>query len=177
MTSQPQTEFLSFSQAIAATESLITKINANELSENEIKKVVSSILTTKNGGRGFFVAYLTSEQPLANNPSRGIIEGLSISIKISSELLVKNLAMSSAMVLTHRRNNDSHNAENSLRVARRTNNLIQKLNSNLIKTELEKLNRTINDETGEYQDFLTRWNYDFEQKQAIQQSIYHTLRH
>lgn len=161
----------SFSQAISVTQSLIAQINQNKLSEAEIQQVVSSILSTKNGGRGFFVSYLTSDKPLADNPSQGIIEGLKSSIKVSSKLLVKNLAMSSAMIITHGRNNDTDNIEGSQRVYQRTSNLIQIINSKLIKDELLKLQVTIKNKDGEYQDFLERWKYDAEQKEVILKAI------
>ncbi|MEL6441878.1 MAG: hypothetical protein AAFQ80_21840 [Cyanobacteria bacterium J06621_8] len=177
MTSQIKSESLSFSQAIAFTETLISRINADELSEDEIKQIVSSILSTKNGGRGFFVAYLTNDSILADYPSRGIIEGLNISIKVSGELLVKNLAMSTAMVVAHRRNNDSSNEENSLRIVQRTGKLIQKLSSDFVQTELKKLDLAISGDSNEYQNFLERWHYDSEQKQAIQQSIFNASTH
>ena len=161
----------SFSQAIAVTQSLIAQINQNKLSEAEIQQVVSSILSTKNGGRGFFVSYLTSDMPLADNPSQGIIEGLKSSIEVSSKLLVKNLAMSSAMIITHGRNNDTDNIKGSRKVYQRTSNLIQMINSKSIKDELLKLQVTIENKDGEYQDFLERWNYDAEQKGVILEAI------
>lgn len=171
MTKQPLSKS-PFSQAISSTESLISRINAYELSEDEIKQVVSSILTTKHRARGFFATYLTNDTALADKPSPGIIEGINISIEISSELLVKNLAMSTAMVVTHKRNRNLPNVEDSLRVVHRTSNLIQKLNSNLLQMELDKLNLTINGESKEYQDFLKRWGHDTEQKQAIKRTIF-----
>jgi hypothetical protein len=171
MNSSSSINSLSFSQAITATQSLIAQIDKNQLSEAEIKQEVSSILSTKNAGRGFFVSYLTSDISLADNPSPGIIAGLKSSIEISSELLVKNLAMSSAMIVTHGRNNDIDSVEGSKKVCQRTNNLIQKINSKLVKEELKKLQTTIKNEDGEYQDFLTRWDYDTEQKEEILEAI------
>ena len=75
MTDKYQAESISFPGAIALTQSLMQQILANELSEIEIERQVSSILKTKNGGRGFFVSYLTSDLSLADNPSEGIIQG------------------------------------------------------------------------------------------------------
>ncbi|MGF1589097.1 MAG: hypothetical protein ACFCU7_07610 [Pleurocapsa sp.] len=166
---------LSFSQAIAATQFLMERINAKELSEAEIKQEISLILTTKNGGRGFFVSYLTSEMTLADHPSPGIINGLKFSAEVASELLVKNLAMSSAMIVTHTRNNDPKNAEGSQRVYQRTSNLIQQTKLELVQNKLQKLQDTIEGVDVEYQEFLERWNYDLEQKKAIKKAVIRVL--
>lgn len=162
---------LSFSQAIQATQALIEQIDAQQIDQINLEQEVASIVHTKNGGRGFFVAYLTSDLSLADRPSKGIINGLKSSIEIVSELLVKNLAMSSAMAITHNRNHDFEQEVNSQKVAQRTANLIQQLESDLVKKELEKLKITISKGKGDYQDFLERWGYDQEQQQAIQQAI------
>lgn len=162
---------LSFPQAIEETKSLMDQITANKLSEAEIEQKVSSILSSKTGGRGFFVAYLTSDSSLADDPSVGVISGLKSAIKISSELLVKNLAMSSAMAVIHHQNGDLDNIAGSKRVSQRTSNLIQRIDFPSINTKLEKLNDTIQNGAGEYQEFLERWGYNEEQKEAIQASI------
>lgn len=168
-------ESLTFSQAIQATQFLIEKINSQQLEETDVEQEISNIVNTKNGGRGFFVAYLTSELSLPDQPSKGIINGLKSSLDIVSELLVKNLAMSSAMTVTHSRNRDISNIQGSQKVCRRTINLIQEIELDSIKQELEKLRDTIANEDGEYNDFLERWEYDAEQKKAIQKAITDTL--
>ena len=166
---------LSFSQAIQATQTLMEKINFRELNEVSIKKEVSSIVSTKNGGRGFFVAYLTSDLSLPDKPSKGIIQGLKSSSEIVSRLLVKNLAMSSAMTIAHSRNNDISNVRGSQRVYRRTSNIIQQINLDLVKEELKKLETAIATGNGDYNYFLERWEYDAEQQAAIQRAIADTL--
>lgn len=171
MKEQSKSESLSFPKAISATQSLMERIDADKLSETEIQREISSLLNTKNGGRGFFVAYLTGDLPLADNPSLGILNGLKSSIEVSSELLVKNLAMSSAMAIVHARNNDSDNLKGSQKVCRRTGYLIQQLDSAMIREQLRKLQNTIDTGEGEYLDFLNRWGYDNEQKKAIQTAI------
>lgn len=164
-------ESLSFPQAIATTESLIDQINSNQLSELEVQQQISSILSSKNGGRGFFVAYLTSDIPWADNPSVGVLNGLKSTQEMSCELLVKNLAMSSAMIVAHSLNNDSENVAGSQKVYRRTCNLIQQLNLQLVNKKLQELQNTIKNGSGEYQKFIERWDYSSEQKKAIQNSI------
>ena len=175
MTNETQAESLSFPQAMALTQSLMEQIETGKLNEDEIERQVASILKNKNGGRGFFVSYLTSDMSLADNPSTGIISGLKSSSELVSQLLIKNLAMSSAMIIAHGRNNDLDNAEGSQKVHRRTKKLLKQLNCQENKEQLLKLQRTIKTGNGEYQSFLERWNYDAEQQKAIEEAIVNVL--
>ena len=167
---------LSFPQAIQATQSLMDKIKHEQLDEKRIEKEVANIVNSKRGGRGFFVSYLTSNLSIADNPSVGIINGLRTSTKVVSELLVKNLAMSSAMAVTHLNNNDLVNFQLSQQVSRRTSNIIQKIQLDLIEKELKKLKHTILTGKGDYTNFLERWNYNCAQKQAIYKAILYTIK-
>jgi hypothetical protein len=166
---------LSFPEAIATTQSLMAKMTDNKLNEAEIEQAVASIVSTKSGGRGFFVSYLTSDISLADNPSVGVINGLKTVPEVVSELLVKNLAMSSAMAVIHRRNNDQKNIAGSERVCRRTVNLMQQVKLDLITEELQKLQTTIATGEGDYTDFLEQWGYDNEQQEVIQKAIFDNL--
>ncbi|MDJ0531591.1 MAG: hypothetical protein QNJ70_03695 [Xenococcaceae cyanobacterium MO_207.B15] len=170
MTATPNTS-LSFPEAIAFTQSLMEKISVGKLEETEIQEQVTSLVSTSNGARGFFVAYLTADSALADNPSSGVIQALQNSPNLVSELLVKNVAMSAAMAITHRRNEDETAATGSDRVNRRTINLIQQLNMDAVDRELEALKESVTSEEGSYQEFLKRWGYDDEQKQVINQAI------
>jgi hypothetical protein len=160
-------ETISFPDAIATTENLMTQMQEDRLAEAEIEQAIASLVSSKNGARGFFVAYLTGDISLADSPSPGVINALKSSPELVSELLVKNLAMSAAMAITHRRNNDTDNVAGSERVCRRTANLIQKLDLDLIKKNLSQLETTITTKKGDYTEFLQRWGYDEEQQQAI----------
>lgn len=171
MTNSSVPESISFPKAISMTQSLMEQISDNKLSETEIRQQISSLLSSKNGGRGFFVAYLTSEMTLPDNPSSGIINALKSMQDVSSELIVKNLAMSSAMIVTHERNDDAQSFIGSQKVRRRTCNLIQQLDLQSIQEKLQRLKNTLENGKGEYQDFLQRWGYDDEQKKAIQNAI------
>ena len=173
MTTTPNNSLtsLSFPEAIAFTQSLMEKITAGKLQETEIQEQVTSLVSSQNGARGFFVTYLTSDSALADNPSPGVIQALQTSPDVVSDLLVKNVAMSAAMAITHRRNQDETAAQGSDRVKRRTINLIQQLNMDTVNQELEALKVSVNSEQGSYQEFLNRWGYDNEQKQVINHAI------
>ena len=75
--------------------------------------------------------------------------------------------MSTAMAITHQRNNHAEMAQKSEQVTERSVNLIRELQLNATTNKLKKLQDTINLGEGEYQQFLQRWGYDEEQKQTI----------
>lgn len=156
---------ISFEEAIALTQKFIEQIKT--ISETEKEKIVSSLVASENGARGFTVTYLTSDHPSIDQEFLGIINGLKTSPQIVSELLVKHVAMSTGMRLTHQRNNDENMANKSFRVTNRTINLLKKLDLAETKTKIQQLKETIDKGEGIYQKFLTRWQYDSEQKEAI----------
>jgi hypothetical protein len=100
---------------------------------------------------------------------------LEMAPELVAELLVKNVAMSTAMVLTHQRNHDPTLAESSARVSRRSANLIQQLQLPQVQTQLQQLSKSVTSGEGEYTSFLQRWGYDLEQRQRIQQVIFGLL--
>lgn len=162
---------LSFEDALQLTETLIEAMVNKQLKDYEIEEIITTLVDSQNGARGFFVIYLTSDLSLADHPSEGVINALKTSPEIVGELLVKNLAMSSAMAITHRRNNDEEKAQGSEKVSQRTSNLIKQINLELIKEKLVKLRETIINNDGSYQTFLDKWGYDEEQKEVMKQNI------
>ncbi len=152
-------EPLNFASAIAFTQELLSN---KEPSASEIAQLVQ----TEDGARGFFVTYLTSDFAI----SEEIIVGLRSHPEIVSELLVKNLAMSTAQELFHRRRQDENMASSSQQVQERTARLIELLNLDSVYKKLQQMIVSI-DADGSYRAFLERWNYDTEQKQAIKATI------
>lgn len=166
-----KTSSISFEKAISSTQSLIVKANQNQLSEAEIEQNIAALITTKKSARGFFATYLTSDFYGADHPSEGVIRALKTAPEVVSELLVKNLAMSSAMAVTHHRKNNLEQVKGSEKVCRRTANLIQQLNLPAITTELRALQTAITQNEGHYVEFLNRWQYDAEQKKNIELAL------
>ncbi|MGI0483219.1 hypothetical protein ACN4EE_20870 [Geminocystis sp. CENA526] len=156
---------ISFEEAINLTAEFIDKIP--HLSDTEKSSIVSALVLSENGARGFFVTYLTSENTIVNSIDLAIIQGFKSSPEIVSELLVKNVAMSTAMKITHTRNNNLEMAEKSGIVTQRSLNLIKNLSLSAITKKVKMLIDSIELKEGLYQDFLTKWGYDDEQKQAI----------
>lgn len=170
-------ESVSFPEAIEFTQSLLEQMETGKLNDHEIQSAITSLVKSENGARGFFVTYLTDERIIADNPSTGIICALQSSPEIISELLVKNLAMSAAMAITHRRNNNQEMAQGSERVHKRTVNIIQQIQLDLVNKKLQQLGQSAKTGEGVYETFFQRWGYDAEQRDVIQQAVALVISH
>ncbi len=155
---------MTFEEAIAYTDQLLSR---TDLDDAQLQSEITNLVKTSNGARGFFVCFLTGEWELADNPSPAIIQALQSEPNAIAELLVKNLAMSTAMAITHRRNGNEEQAQDSDRVAKRTTLLIEKVDLPEVLTIAKQMQNSANTNSGEYAAFLEKWGYDAEQKQAI----------
>ncbi|WP_442923284.1 hypothetical protein [Microcoleus sp. A2-D3] len=164
-------ESITFEGAIELTQSLLSEIEAHRLSQAQIEQAVASLVKTPNGARGFFVTYLTDEGQVADSPSPGVIEALRSTPEIVAELLVKNLAMSAAMVVYHSRHQSEERAAGSARVQGRSRNLIQILQMPACQTVASQMLASLQSASGEYEEFFQRWGYDDEQKLAIGSAV------
>lgn len=158
---------VTFQEAIALTQSLLDRLESEALSESELESALAQLVASENGARGFFVTYLTDDREFADRPHNAAIQALKSSPLIVAELLVKNLAMSTAMEITHQRHNDPEMATGSRRVQRRSAGLMERLANPEIHQKVNALLANIQTGTGEYQTFLERWEYDSQQKEAI----------
>ncbi|ACK64325.1 conserved hypothetical protein [Rippkaea orientalis PCC 8801] len=176
MTTWQVPDNLSNEQAIELAYSLLEQMESNQLTDNEIEQRIIDLAKSKTGARNFLGAYLTSNSNLPDSPSVRVINALKSSPEIVSELMVKNLAMSTTMAITHRRNNDEENAQGSDKVCQRSAKLIKALNLDIIQDELNQLLNSITTGEGEYQAFLERWGYDQEQLQAMATKVTQVLK-
>ncbi len=165
-------EAVSFTEAIALTQTLLDSLNRGDVTAPMLEATVRALVRSENGARGFFVTYLSDDRPLADAPEPAVLAALHTSPAIVAPLLVKNLAMSTAMGMTHRRNHNSLLAMGSDRVRSRTLQLIQQLELPQLQLEARQLLRAIETGAGGYQTFLERWGYDLEQRAAIQQALH-----
>ncbi|MCA2939947.1 MAG: hypothetical protein IM319_12600 [Microcystis sp. M113S1] len=160
---------ISFENAIQETQDLLSQIEF--LDAKTITQKFTELVSTENGARGFFVTYLTSDLSHREYPSLEVITALKTSPIFVNELLVKNLAMSTAMVIYHRSQGDKENAQGSEKVQEKTGQLIKQLLSPALGEKLQQLATSLNTGQGEYQAFLERWGYDNYQRQAIAEII------
>lgn len=160
-------EPLTFEEAIDFTQSLMSQRETGEVSEAEFADAIAQIIKTENGARGFFVTYLASDSTLADHPSLDVVQALQSSPDTVAILLVKNLAMSTAQAVTHRRDNNEDMAQGSDRVRMRTTYLIEQMALPQVRNFALQLRESAATGEGEFKLFLQRWNYDAQQRDVI----------
>lgn len=167
---------ITFEDAIALTQDLIAKLEKEEINAAQLQSLIADLVATSNGARGFFVTYLTADSPVADPPSPAVLAGLKTAPEQVSELLVKNVAMSTAMAITHRRQDNEPLAQGSDRVQRRSIALIQHLKDDLLREKAQQMRDSALTGKGEAElAFLQRWGYDDEQRSAIAQNLEQVL--
>lgn len=167
-------ENLSFEQALDLAATLLDQLEQSQLSEAETQAAIAALVYSENGARGFFVVYLSDERPVADPPTPAIVAALKTAPTVVAPLLVKNLAMSTAMAIGHRRNQNEALAVGSDRVQRRTTQLFQVLHLPALHEQAQALLASLDTAEGAYASFLARWGYDAEQRQAIRQALLET---
>jgi hypothetical protein len=167
---------LTFEDAIALTQSLLNSTPDEEL----LGRAVEALIATPNGARGFLVVFLTEDYPMPP----GFIMALRSNPHAIANLMAKNLIMPAAMALTHRRNGNDDLADSSDRTRDRAAHLIQQLNLPELRAELMAILSTIETTiettgnppgTNDWNQFLDRWGYDDEQRDAIGKTIQASL--
>ncbi|MGA1304126.1 MAG: hypothetical protein ACO3ZD_08795 [Cyanobium sp.] len=153
---------LSFQEAIAQSTEWIRLWDQDELSDDVLADKVGALVRERDGARGFFVASLTSDSPLMDRLPEPLIYQLRLAGEGVVDLTVRNLAMSTAMGVHHKRNHDQSLSDGSMRVRSRCLDLLRVLNPHQVKNRLESLANGINS-VGEDKEFLQRWGYDDEQ--------------
>ena len=94
-----------FKEAMEATMIWCKSWENDEISDEVISDRIGELIKTVEGARGFFVVSLSIDCPLMDRFPDALIFQLRSSRDIVIDLTVKNLAMSSAMVITHHKNN------------------------------------------------------------------------
>lgn len=164
-------EGVTFEQAIALSQTLVDQVSQGTVADGSLESAIAQLVASENGARGFFVTYLSDDRPVADPPTTAVIAALKTMPEIVAPLMVKNLAMSTAMAIVHRRNQDEALAQGSDRVKARSAYILQAIQSKETVAQINALITSIEAQAGDYTPFLTRWGYDSEQQQAIRQAF------
>ena len=159
-----------FKQAMEITMIWCKSWEHNEISDEVISDRIGELIKTVEGARGFFVVSLSIDCPLMDRFPDALIFQLISSGEMIVDLTVKNLAMSSAMIITHRKNNDPQEVQ-SERIKVRCIELLKLLDSNQVKKRLDTLLEATKG-NGKDLKFINKWGYNDEQLSAISKSIY-----
>lgn len=173
MTDRPDPSQHQFLAALQSSQEWLEQWQDGELSDEVLADRVGELVAGRDGARGFFVVALTGENPLMDRLPEPLLLQLQRHGAPLVDLTARNLAMSTAMALHHRRSDDAAQQAASLRVQARCTELLRHLDTNLVKARLETLLAAALGQTADHPDlgFLERWGYDAEQKQAIARAI------
>ena len=159
-----------FKEAMQASMLWCKSWENDEISDEVISDRIGELIKTGEGARGFFVVSLSIDCPLMDRFPDALIFQLRSSGEIIVDLTVKNLAMSSAMIITHRNNKDPQEIQ-SERIKIRCIELLKLLDSTQVKKRLDVLLEATKG-NGTDLKFLNKWGYNDEQINAISESIY-----
>ena len=160
-----------FPQAIEITAQWLQLWEAGELSDEVLADRVAELVASRDGARGFFVVALAGESPLLDRLPEPLVLQLRLAGEPVVDLTVRNLAMSTAMVLEHGRRGDPEQQAGSQRVQSRSIELLRQLEPQAVLLRLETLLAAASDGQGEDVAFLDRWGYDPQQRAAIVAAI------
>ena len=161
-----------FQQAMEITAAWLQQWENEEISDEVLADRVGEIVASRDGARGFFVVSLAGDSALMDRMPDAVAGQLREAGAGVVDLSVRNLAMSTAMALQHRRNGDATQQAGSERVTIRCTELLRLLNPALVKERLEQLLAASLDNQGEDVSFLEKWGYDSEQRRAISNNVY-----
>jgi hypothetical protein len=129
----------SFQQSLAITGQWLELWENGELSDEVLADRVAELVVSRDGGRGFFAVGLAGDSPLLDRLPEPLVLALRAVGAPVVDLCLRNLAMSTAMVLHHARSGDPQQQAGSERVASRCTELLRLLEPSQVKQRLETL--------------------------------------
>ena len=160
----------SFQQAMEITAAWLQQWDSEEISDEVLADRIGEMVVSRDGARGFFVVSLAGDSALMDRLPDAVVGQLRQAGAGVVDLSVRNLAMSTAMALHHKRSGDQEQQGKSERVTQRCNDLLQLLEPEDVKKRLEVLLAATKGE-GDDVEFLARWGYDEQQKAAIAAAV------
>ena len=159
-----------FTQAINISAQWCKEWEEDLLSEEVLSDRIAELIKTKNGLRGFFAYTLSDEDCL-------LLDKLPFSLifKLNEcghavvEIVVKNLIMSSAQIIIHRRDKSHEYELKSENISDRCKAVLRMLETNLVTKTISQI---INDLDNMGNSFDNSTKYDSEQKDFIKKQIF-----
>ena len=159
----------SFTQAINISAQWCKEWGEDLLSEEVLADRIAELTKTRNGLRGFF-AYALSDKDcfLLDKLPFSLIYKLNEGGDAVVEIVVKNLIMSSAQIIIHRRDNNHEYEITSENISNRCKGILRLLDTKLVKKNIDQVFKNL-DNMGNSFDKSTK--YDSEQKEFIKKQI------
>ncbi len=160
----------SFTQAINISAKWCKEWEEDLLSEEVLADRIAELIKTKNGLRGFF-AYTLSDKDcfLLDKLPFSLIYKLNEGGNDVVEIVVKNLIMSSAQIIFHRRENNHEYEISSENISDRCKAILRLLETKLVT---KTVNKIIKDLDNMGNSFNNSTKYDPEQKDFIKKQIF-----
>jgi len=160
----------SFTQAINISAKWCKEWGEDLLSEEVLADRVAELIKTRNGLRGFF-AYALSDKDcfLLDKLPFSLIYKLNESGDAVAEIVVKNLIMSSAQIIIHRRDKNHEYEITSENISDRCKAILRLLETKLVTKTVNQIIRNLDDMGNTFDNSL---KYDPEQKEFIKKQIF-----
>ena len=159
----------SFTQAINISAQWCKEWGEDLLSEEVLSDRIAELIKTRTGLRGFF-AYALSDRDcfLLDKLPSSLIYKLNEGGVDVVEIVVKNLIISSAQIIIHRRENNHEYEITSTNISDRCKSILRHLETKLVT---KTINQVIKDLDNMGNSFDNSTKYDLEQKQFIKNQI------
>ena len=160
----------SFIQAINISAQWCKEWEEDLLSDEVLADRIAELIKTKNGLRGFF-AYALSDKDcfLLDKLPFSLIYKLNEGGKTVVEIVVKNLIMSSAQIIIHRRENNDEYEITSENISERCKAILRLLETQLVTKTVNQILKDL-DTMGNSLNNSTK--YDLEQKNFIKKQFF-----
>ena len=160
----------SFAQAITISAQWCKEWGEDLLSEEVLADRIAELIKTKNGLRGFFAYALSNKDCfLLDKLPFALIFKFNESGDDVVQIVVKNLVMSTAQMIIHRRENNHEYESISENIADRCKAILGLLETNLVT---KTINQVLNNLDNMGNSFDNSIKYDLEQKEFIKKQIY-----
>ena len=159
----------SFTQAINISAQWCKEWEEDLLSEEVLADRIAELIKTKIGVRGFF-AYALSDKEcfLLDKLPFSLIFKLNEAGEAVVEIVVKNLIMSSAQIIFHRRKNNNEYEVTSENISDRCKAILRLLETKLVTKNVNQVLKELDNMGNSFDDSI---KYDSEQKEFIKKQI------
>ena len=159
----------SFTQAINISAQWCKEWGEDLLSEEVLADRIAELIKTRNGLRGFF-AYALSDKDclLLDKLPSSLVFKFNEGGEAVVEIVLKNLIMSSAQIITHRRENNNVYEIMSENISERCKAILRLLETNSV---IKTVNQVLKDLDNIGNSFDNSIKYDSEQKKFIKKQI------
>jgi len=160
----------SFTQAINISAQWCKEWGEDVLSEEVLADRIAELIKTKNGLRGFF-AYTLSDKDcfLLDKLPFSLIFKLNEVGDAVVEIVVKNLIMSSAQIVIHRRENNHEYEITSENISDRCKAILRLLETKLVAKTVNQIIKNLDNMGNGFDNSI---KYDAEQKDFIKKQIF-----